>query len=129
MVASAYALRRARELGYAGAVPIETAVERLVESGEPRFGIGRFDRVYRLDERFDVRVRDVGGRTGGGRRKLELVGVVDVLRPPGDESFDWLYQDGASGDRPPATPGSSGDGGAVLFGSLVFMALFRFLWR
>src|SRR5436305_13869966 len=34
-----------------------------------------------------------------------------------------------SGDKLPATPASSGDGGAVLFGSLVFMALFRFLWR
>jgi hypothetical protein len=37
-------------------------------------------------------------------------------------------QGGASGDKSPVTP-ASGDGGAVLFGSLVFMALFRFLWR
>ena len=34
----------------------------------------------------------------------------------------------ASGDTLPA-PGSSGDGGAFLFGSLVLMALARFLWR
>ena len=34
-----------------------------------------------------------------------------------------------SGDKSAATPDSSGDGGAVLFGALVFMALNRFLWR
>jgi hypothetical protein len=33
-----------------------------------------------------------------------------------------------SGDTLPM-PRSSGDGGAVLFGSLVLMALVRFLWR
>ena|SRR2546421_9755975 len=34
-----------------------------------------------------------------------------------------------NGDRSPAKPESSGDGGMLLFGSLVFMALARFLWR
>jgi hypothetical protein len=29
----------------------------------------------------------------------------------------------------PATPESSGDGGALLLGSLVLMALTRYLWR
>ncbi|HKQ07874.1 MAG TPA: hypothetical protein VJ464_22290 [Blastocatellia bacterium] len=36
---------------------------------------------------------------------------------------------GVSGDKSAATPDSSGDGGAVLFGALVFMAILRSLWR
>jgi hypothetical protein len=36
---------------------------------------------------------------------------------------------GVSGDKSAATPESSGDGGAVLFGALVFMAILRSLWR
>jgi hypothetical protein len=36
---------------------------------------------------------------------------------------------GKSGRTSPTTPESSGDGGALLFGSLMLMALARFLWR
>ena len=63
-------------------MPIEVAVERLIESSEPTLRIGS-DRCYVLDGRLHVRVRPVG-RTAGGRQKLELTNVIDVTRPVGE---------------------------------------------
>ena len=54
-------------------------------------------------------------------------GEAPLCNGPNMASNDDLS--GINGNKLPASPDSSGDGGAVLFGSLVFMALFRFLWR
>jgi hypothetical protein len=43
-------------------------------------------------------------------------------------SADRADQGEPSGDKSPVSP-ASGDGGMLLFSSLVLMALFRFLWR
>ena len=56
--------------------------------------------------------------------------VCDPLETPGacTNSVVGQPKTDPSGDTLP-TPGSTGDGGAVLFGSLMLMALARLLWR
>jgi len=54
-------------------------------------------------------------------------GESPICRNANRASSDILG--GVSGDKSAATPESSGDGGAVLFGALVFMAILRSLWR
>ena len=58
--------------------------------------------------------------------------ICDPGEPPncrGVNSATLADQDEVSHDRSSGKPESSGDGGLLLFGSLVFMALARFLWR
>ena len=54
-------------------------------------------------------------------------GEVPLCDGPNMASNDGLS--GINGNKLPVSPESSGDGGAVLFGSLVFMLMARMLWR
>lgn len=72
----------------------------------------------------------------GGRGEECTCGCISCFCDSGESPIcgrtNSAVQDdlnGVSGNKSPATPDSSGDGGMLLFGSLVFMALARFLWR
>ena len=72
----------------------------------------------------------------GGKGDECTCGCIGCFCDPGElpicartNSIDRDVLRGVRGDKSATTPESSGDGGAVLFGSLVFMALLRFLWR
>ena len=57
-------------------------------------------------------------------------GSADCICDPGElPTAARLNQDDPADNKGPVTPASSGDGGIVLVGSLVLMALARFLWR
>lgn len=72
----------------------------------------------------------------GGRGEECNCGCIGCFCDPGEspicQNANRAGSDilgGVSGDKSAATPESSGDGGAVLFGALVFMAILRSLWR
>ena len=64
-----------------------------------------------------------------------MCGCAECVCDPGEDpdlcikKAGQKAEPGKSGRTSPSTPESSGDGGALLFGSLMLMALARFLWR